>query len=229
MQAADGRRSLERYPVVKQLALRLASWLTAVVVFWMLLWSPLVLGQTPGAGATPAAVEPGEQSLGDPNAPVTVIEYASLTCPHCATFHRETLPRLKERYIDSGKVRLVYRDFPLDQRALDAAVVAHCAEPERYFDFLDVLFESQESWARAADHVPALVLLAKLGGLPEERVRQCLANEELVNAVLGERLQGQNEHNVRSTPSFVIGGQTYAGDRGIEEFAKLIDPLLPEG
>lgn len=218
--------------MVKQLALRLSSWLTAVVVLWMLLWSPLVLGQTPSApaaGPTPPAIEPGEQSLGDPDAPVTVIEYASLTCPHCASFHKETLPGFKERYIDTGKVRLVYRDFPLDQRALDAAVVAHCAPPESYFGFLDVLFESQESWAQAEDHVPALVLLAKLGGLPEERVRACLADQKLQDAVLAERLQGQNEHGVRSTPSFVIGGETYAGSRGVDEFAELIDPLLPEG
>ncbi len=213
--------------MVKRLALRLASWLTVVVAFWMLLWSPLLLGQA--ASESPAAVAAGEQALGDPDAPVTVIEYASLTCPHCADFHKETFSALKERYVDTGKVRYVFRDFPLDQRALDAAVVAHCAGPEGYFDFLNVLFESQETWARAADHVPTLVLLAKLGGLPEERVRACLADEELQNAVLQQRLEGQNEHDIRSTPSFVIGGKTYAGNRGIDEFAKLIDPLLPEG
>ena len=208
--------------MVKQLALRLASWLTAVVIFWMLLWAPVVLGQD-------AAAPSDRQTLGDPDAPVTIVEYASLTCPHCANYHNETFPALKERYVDTGKVRYVYRDFPLDQRALDAAVVAHCAEPDEYFDFLDVLFERQAHWAGAQDHVSALVLLAKLGGLPEERVRACLADEELQSAILQQRLEGQNQHGVRSTPSFVIGGQTYAGDRGIEEFAGLIDPLLPGG
>jgi protein-disulfide isomerase len=231
--AAVGHRAVRpaaeawRCSVVKQLALRLASWLTAVVLFWMLLWSPVVLGQTADDAAPDAAAD--RQTLGDPDAPVTIIEYASLTCPHCASYHNETFPALKERYIDTGQVHYVYRDFPLDQRALDAAVVAHCAEPEHYFGFLDVLFERQDSWARAADHVPALVTLAKLGGLPEERVRACLADEELQNAILQQRLEGETQHGVRSTPSFVIGGQTYAGNRSIEEFAGLIDPLLPGG
>ncbi|HET6518369.1 MAG TPA: DsbA family protein, partial [Geminicoccaceae bacterium] len=170
-----------------------------------------------------------------PDAPVTVIEYASLTCSHCAAFHNETLPALKERYIDTGKVRLVYRDFPLDQRALDAAAVAHCADPADYFTFLGVLFKNQASWANAQDHIPALVMLAKLGGLPEERVRACLADQALLDGILRERLTGQDEHDVRSTPSFVIGGETHAGNRPIEDqgdvegFASLIDPLLPVG
>ena len=212
--------------MVMHVAFRLASWLVAVVAFWMLLWSPVVLGQT--AGQPPAAVEPGEQVLGDPAAPVTIIEYASLTCPHCAEFHEQTLPGLRERYIDEGKVRLVYRDFPLDQRALDAAAVAHCAEPGDYFKFLGALFKNQASWANAQDHVAALVTLAKLGGLPEERVRACLADRALLDAILQERLAGQNEHDVRSTPSFVIGGETYAGNRSVDDFAEIIEPLLPE-
>jgi protein-disulfide isomerase len=218
--------------VVKQLALRLASWLTAVVVFWLLLWSPLVLGQTPPAPAagptTPPAIEPGEQALGDPDAPVTVIEYASLTCPHCASFHREILPGLKERYIDTGKVRLVYRDFPLDQRALDAAVVAHCAPPESYFGFLDVLFETQENWARAEDHLAALKRLGKLGGLTEAQMEACFADQELADRILQTRLEAQDQHDISSTPSFIIDGKTYPGSRDIDEFGELIDPLLDD-
>ena len=212
--------------MVIHVAFRLASWLVAVVAFWMLLWSPVVLGQT--ADQPPAAVEPGEQVLGDPAAPVTIIEYASLTCPHCAEFHEQTLPGLRERYIDEGKVRLVYRDFPLDQRALDAAAVAHCADPADYFKFLGALFKNQSSWANAQDHVAARVTLAKLGGLPEERVRACLADQALLDRILQERLAGQNEHDVRSTPSFVIGGETYAGNRSVDDFAEIIEPLLPE-
>ena len=108
------------------------------------------------------------QILGNPDAPVTIIEYASLTCPHCAQFHTEVLPELKERYIDPGKVRLIYRDFPLDQMALAAAALAHCAGPERYFSMLDVLFETQSNWAQADDPITAIKRLGKLADSPRE-------------------------------------------------------------
>ena len=129
---------------MRNVLLRLSGSLVAVLALWTLVWLPLVLGES-------AAAEAEEQALGDASAPVTIIEYASLTCPHCAEFHQDVLPALKERYIAPGKVRLIYRDFPLDERALEAAVLAHCAGPERYFGFLDVLFETQSNWARAED------------------------------------------------------------------------------
>ena len=154
---------------------RLAGSLLGVFAFWVVIWLPLVLVET-------SAAEPGEQILGDPDAPVTLIEYASLTCPHCAQFHTEVLPDLKERYIATGKVRLIYRDFPLDERALMAAALAHCAGPDRYFGFLDVLFETQSSWARAEDYLGALKKLGKLGGMSDEQMDQCLADDELTNA-----------------------------------------------
>jgi protein-disulfide isomerase len=134
-----------------------------------------------GAAAlgTARAAEVSEGVIGDPNAPVTMIEYSSLTCPHCAAFHKETLPGLKERYIDTGKVRLVLRDFPLDETALKAAVIAHCAGPERYPTFVDVFFNQQESWARAGDPVAALKQLAKLGGLAETEIDACLADKSM--------------------------------------------------
>ncbi|MEO1016868.1 MAG: thioredoxin domain-containing protein, partial [Pseudomonadota bacterium] len=109
----------------------------------------------------------GERILGDPNAPVEIIEYSSLTCPHCASFHTDTLPSIKEDYIDTGKAKLVMRDFPLNEPAVKAAVVAHCAGDERYFRFLDALFKNQMTWAQTADVDTALVQFAKLGGLDE--------------------------------------------------------------
>jgi protein-disulfide isomerase len=184
-----------------------------------LVWLPLVLGKA-------SAAEPQEQALGDPAAPVTIIEYASLTCPHCAQFHTEVLPELKERYITPGKVRLIYRDFPLDQKALAAAALAHCAGPDRYFSFLDVLFQTQASWAQAPDHVAALKRLGKLGGLTEEAMDACLADQELSDGILRVRLEGQDQHQISSTPSLVIDGQTSAGARDIEDLSALIDPLL---
>jgi protein-disulfide isomerase len=184
----------------------------------MVIWLPLVT----------SAAEPSEQALGDPNAPVTMIEYASLTCPHCAHFHNEVLPDLKERYIETGKVRLVYRDFPLDERALMAATLAHCAGPERYFGFLDVLFQTQNGWARADDPVAALKKLGKLGGMSDEQMEQCLADQELADGILQTRLDGQNQHDVRSTPTLVINDEVYAGSRSIEELSAVIDPLLSD-
>jgi protein-disulfide isomerase len=180
-----------------------------------------------GLAQAPArAAQVTEGIVGDPNAPVAVIEYSSLTCPHCATFHRETLPALKERYIDPGKVKLVLRDFPLDEVALKAAVIAHCAGPDRYSRFVDVFFHQQASWARAEDPVAALKQLAKLGGLGEEAVDACLADEAMEKAVLQSRLDGQQRYDIRSTPTFVIGDKTLAGARSIDEFAAAIDPLL---
>jgi protein-disulfide isomerase len=180
---------------------------------------PLVAARTAGA-----AVE--ERVLGDPAAPVTIIEYASLTCPHCAAFHKDVLPALKERYIQPGKVKLVFRDFPLDQTALMAAVLAHCAGPERYFAFLDALFSTQQTWARAADPIAALKQIARLGGLSEDRADACLADGAMQDAVLQSRLDGERAHDIRSTPSFVIDGQTYSGGRGIDDLAAIIDPML---
>ncbi|MGH6913200.1 MAG: DsbA family protein [Geminicoccales bacterium] len=206
---------------MRQILMRLSGSLIAVLGLWTLVWLPLVLAES-------SAAEPQEQALGDPNAPVTIIEYASLTCPHCATFHNEVLPELKEKYIAPGKVRLVYRDFPLDQRALAAAALAHCAGPDRYFGFLDVLFETQESWARADDFVAALERLGKLGGLSEQQIDACLADQQLADGILRTRLDAQNQYEISSTPTFVINGETYDGARGVEEFSEIIDPLLED-
>ena len=206
---------------VRNLLLRLSGGIVAVIVLWTLLWLPLALSEG-------AAAEPQEQILGKPDAPVTIIEYASLTCPHCAQFHNEVLPELKERYIDPGKVRLIYRDFPLDQMALAAAALAHCAGPERYFSMLDVLFETQSNWARAADPIAALKRLGKLGGLTEQQMDACLADEELTDGILQTRLSGQNEFDISSTPTFVIDGKTYSGARDVEGFSELLDPLLDQ-
>ena len=204
---------------MRNLLLRLSGSLLAVIGLWTLIWLPLALSES-------SAVEPREQILGDPQAPVTIIEYASLTCPHCAQFHTEVLPELKERYIAPGKVRVIYRDFPLDQKALSAAALAHCAGPDRYFSFLDVLFQTQASWAQADDHIAALKRLGKLGGLSEEQMDACLADEELADGILRTRLEGQNQHQIGSTPTLVIDGKTYAGSRDIEELETLIDPLI---
>ena len=204
---------------VRNVLVRLSGSLALVLGLWVLVWLPLVLGES-------SAAEPQEQALGDPNAPVTVIEYASLTCPHCAQFHNDVLPELKERYIVPGKVRMIYRDFPLDERALVASTLAHCAGPDLYFGFIDVMYQTQSSWARADDYVGALKRLGKLGGMSDDQMDACLADQELSDGILRMRLDAANEHDIRSTPSFVIGDEVIAGGRDIEAFSALIDPLL---
>ena len=183
-----------------------------------------------GGFASRAGAEPvrGEIVLGDENAPVTIIEYASLTCSHCASFHRETLPEIKQRYIDTGKARLVYRDYPLDQVAVMAAVLAHCAGKERFFGFLDVLFRSQNLWMRASDPREALARIGRLGGLSRSDMDACFADGELESSIYASRVDGAKEFDIRSTPTFIINGEIVAGAQPIEQIASVIDRLLSE-
>ena len=168
-----------------------------------------------------------ERVLGDPDAPVTIIEYSSLTCPHCAAFHTGTLPAIKERFIETGQAKIVYRDFPLDQNALNAAVIAHCAGDGRYFAFLEAMFASQERWARSSNPTESLLQLAGLGGMPREQAEACLADDAMLDAVLQMRLDGQAEYSVSSTPTFIINGETVSGNRSVDEFATVIESALP--
>lgn len=182
------------------------------------------------AAASPAAAIDTEAALkervlGDPAAPVTMIEYASLTCPHCASFHNDTYKAFKERYIDSGKVRLIYRDFPLDGVALRAAMMARCTIDQRYFGLLQVLYKSQNNWARAQDPVAELAKIGRLAGIDQAAFDACMASEELINGILEVRQKAAAD-GVRSTPTFIIGGTLYPGSRSIEELAEIIEPLL---
>jgi protein-disulfide isomerase len=148
-----------------------------------------------------------ERVMGDPDAPVTIIEYASLTCPHCANFHADALPQLKKDWIETGKAKLIYRDYPLDKYAAQAAMIARCAPKEKYFTFIGAFFAQQRNWARADNPIKVLTQLAGLGGMSESDVEACLANEELADGILEMRLEGQMEYDVNSTPSFVINGR----------------------
>lgn len=168
--------------------------------------------QTPsGNSAAALAVSPEDHVLGKADAPVTIIEYASLTCPHCRHFDQEVLPKLKEKWIDTGKVKLVFRDYPLDEPALRAAMVARCAPPDRYFAFVDAIFAGQEQWAVASDYKAALGRIALLGGVSNEKFSACINDKTLESAVLGSRLNATQQLSVNSTPTFFINGAKFDG------------------
>ena len=127
--------------------------------------------------------KPGDLAMGDPDAPVTLIEYFSLTCPHCQWFHKNIYDPLKRDYVETGKVRFVARDFPLNAPALQAAVLAHCAGRDRYFAFIDVLFSTFDDWAASRDYTEKLAQIGELGGVSRDRFEACLADKGLENAI----------------------------------------------
>lgn len=173
--------------------------------------------------------EGDDMVMGSDKAPVTIIEYASLTCPHCAHFDETTFPDLKSQYIDKGLVKYVYRDFPLDRMALRAAQIARCAGPDRYFGFIDAIFRQQMTWTTGKDEnaiLDNLKNLARQGGLPEDKAEACLKDKSLQDAVLAQSLQGEKEFKVDSTPTLIINGEKHPGALSIEELKAIIDPLI---
>jgi protein-disulfide isomerase len=180
------------------------------------------------AGASRAAepsLAPTDMILGKADAPITIIEYASLTCPHCAEFDVETFPKVKSDWIDTGKAKYAFRDFPLNDGAVTAAEVAHCAAPAQFFAFIDVLFRNQEHWI-AADGIhadpEALGRIARLGGVSPDKLKSCTSDQALNARILGDRLTAQNEYGVDSTPTFFINGKKVepAGFMPYDQFEK---------
>lgn len=171
--------------------------------------------------------------LGDAKAPVTIIEYASMTCPHCAHFQETTFPELKKRYIDTGKVRYIAREFPLDTLAAAASMLARCAstaagptpDPAKYFAMVDTMFRQQNTWAVEKPLGP-LLAIAKQAGFTQQTFDACLADQKLLDGIDKVRQRAVDKFKVQSTPSFFINGTLTAGAMSIDEMAKLIDPLL---
>lgn len=202
---------------------------------------------TPSAAAeVPAAegdvdmaevLKPGalpDMALGEANAPVTIVEYMSTTCPHCAAFHNNTFDAIKAKYVDSGKVRFIVREFPFDPRAAAAFMLARCnpqdpsklTEAAQYFPMLSMLMKQQETWAAAQDGREALMQMSKLAGFTEETFKACLTNQKLLDDVNATMQRGATEFGVNSTPTFIINGKKYAGDMSVETMSAVIDKLL---
>ena len=170
----------------------------------------------------------GDVMIGSDKAPVTIIEYASMTCPHCAHFEETTLPELKKRYIDTGKVRYVMREFPLDALAAAGFMLARCAGPDKYKSVVETLFAKQPDWV-VQKPIPPLMAIAKQFGFTEESFNACLANQKVLDDIQAVRDYAANKLAVNSTPTFFINGKRLVGDLSIEAMAKEIDPYLKEG
>jgi len=168
----------------------------------------------------------GDKILGDENAPVTIVEYASMTCGHCANFHKSTWPALKEQYIETGKARFIFREFPLDPVAAAAFMLARCRPADTYFEIVDTMFENQRTWAFSDNPYQSLLDLSKQIGFTQESFEECLTNQGLLDAVNAVKDRGANEFGVNSTPTFFINGEKHSGALSIENMGKIIEENL---
>lgn len=169
----------------------------------------------------------GDMIEGSETAPVTIVEYASMTCPHCRNFAANTYPELKKRYIDTGKVRFIFREFALNDVDLLAIVIARCAPKEKYFPLIETLFEKQDQWA-VNNPVQPLLGIARQAGFTDESFKACAANQQVIEGIKAQREAGA-KFGVNSTPTFFINGEKRAGNMSIEELEKLMQPYLKAG
>ena len=159
--------------------------------------------------------------LGKPDAPFTIVEYSSMTCPHCAAFHKDVLPKLKEKYIDTGKAKYIVREFPLDNVAAAAFMLGRCVDQAKYFDFIDLLYANQEEWAFKDNPIPGLQKFAKQVGFTEERFNECIKDEKLLKHIEWVRERGSKQFTVKATPTFFINGVKLKGV-DLESFEKIM-------
>ena len=167
-----------------------------------------------------------DRILGDPAAPVTILDYSSMTCPHCASFHNETLPRITEEYIDTGKARLIFRDFPFGVLAKAAAMVSRCVDKDSYYGFLTVLFRSQDQWSQSKEPALELERMARFAGLSKADFEACLSNQALVKGIEENAAKAHEEFGIESTPTFFINGKEITGAAPFDQFKTAIDEAL---
>ena len=168
--------------------------------------------------------------IGDKHAPITIIEYASLSCSHCADFHVNKLPKLIEEFVDTGKAKIVFRDFPFNWPALVGSMVLRCVPSELRYQYTDALYQLQSRWV-VRDKVKIKQELYKImqsGGMTKEQFNECLGNKELENLILQGIINAQEEFNIKSTPSFIINGKLLEGNKPIKDFRQIIDKILSQ-
>jgi len=216
----------------------LAAALTLVLILGGGWWLTRATTSTPvelpmAAGAQEGEVDISgivEMSVGAEDAPVEVIEYASFTCPHCATFHTGPFKQIKENYVDTGKVRFIHREVYFDKYGMWASLIARCAGPDRYFGLIDMIYKGQSEWARAGSDVAIANELRKIGrlaGLENDALEACLSDADKLRSLVAWYQKNATEHDVRATPSFVIDGEKYS-NMNYEDFSAILDEKLGE-
>ena len=168
----------------------------------------------------------GDIVLGDPDAPLTVVEYASFTCPHCGTFAEQTFPEVKEKYIDTGKVKFVLREVYFDQYGLWASMVARCGGEKGFYPLAETFLTTQATWTRAPDIGRAIHQVGRRAGLSAERLEQCLSDRDYAKELLAGYQQNMEADNIKSTPTFIIAGEQHTGAMSFDEFSELLDANL---
>jgi protein-disulfide isomerase len=161
--------------------------------------------------------------IGSKDAPITIVEYASMTCPHCAAFHAETWPALKSKYIDTGKARFVLREFPLDPLATAGFMLARCAGPDKRNAVTDLLFDQQKNWAFVDKPVDALAATVRQAGINQAQFEACLKDQNLYSQVNQMRDQASSKFNIQATPTFFINGRKYTGELSVAQVDKDIE------
>jgi len=199
------------------------------ICFWLICFWPMPViaegDNVPVAELMAGEVLP-DLALGSSDAPVTIVEYASMTCGHCAAFYAGTFPQLKSKYIDTGKVRFILREFPLDPLAAAGSMLARCAGKDRYFSLIETLFRQQQDWVVQNPIVP-LLTIAKEAGFTEESFHACLENDErLLEGIEAVRQRASERFGVNSTPTFFINGQMLRGDQPLENLEMVMQPYL---
>ncbi len=169
----------------------------------------------------------GDYYMGNNMAPVVLIEYASLSCPHCADFHEKVVDPLLPTYIETGKVKYVFRDFPLNAPALEASKLAHCSGPDKFFSFIKVLFQSQNNWVIPG--TKEIKKIAALGGIDEEAYKKCMQDNKIEEKILRVQKEATEVLEVQSTPTIFINGTIYKGKHNFEDVSEFIDKLLKGG
>jgi protein-disulfide isomerase len=195
---------------------------------WLAALGPLASPASAESYSTADLLAPGplpEKVLGSAKAPVTMIEYSSLTCSHCAHFHAEVYPLLKEKYIDTGKMRLILREYPLDAVAAAGSMLARCAGDDKFFALVEALFATQKGWAFTEDRYGSLLRIAKQAGFTKERFDVCLKDQQLLSNIEAIRTRGSEKFGINSTPTFFINGEKHVGALTFEELSNIIDSL----
>ena len=203
-------------------------WFFLLIVLSLGTLSPTPALAAAGDAAKELAVQPSDRILGKAEAPITIIEYASLTCQHCAHFDVTVLPKLKEKWIDTGKAKLILRDYPLDEPALRAAMVARCAPADRFYPLIDTFFAQQEQWVTSRDYRAALEKLVKLGGMSDKEFKACISDKKLEDQVAQSRLIASQQLGVDATPTFFINGKKFDGAPTVEAFDQALSGAAPK-